>query len=176
MSLEGGERGLRSSKGRATKGRVSGRALMEEEPEEGEERGGRRERLHRRASAVFGERRSETLHSKYFAVGGLRKRDGERATNERTDASANSAPALSRPPRPASTPARARRAGSGVCWSENFQQRALARVDGVASNARRTLHTSAVLDVYCNTILQRLMYSICTMDVSKRVGTSESCV
>ena len=68
---------------------------MEEEPEEGEERGGRRERLHRRASAVFGERRSETLHSKYFAVGGLRKRDGERATNERTDASANSAPALS---------------------------------------------------------------------------------
>ena len=133
---------------------------MEEEPEEGEERGGRRERLHRRASAVFGERRSETLHSKYFAVGGLRKRDGERATNERTDASANSAPALSRPPRPASTPARARRAGSGVCWSENFQQRALARVDGVASNARRTLHTSAVPDLYCNTILRRLMYSI----------------
>ena len=58
---------------------------MEEEPGEGEERGGRRERLHRRASAVFGERRSETLHSKYFAVGGLRKRDGRRESDERAD-------------------------------------------------------------------------------------------
>ena len=111
---------------------------MEEEPEEGEVGGGRR--FTDELKAVYGERRSETLYSKYSTVGGLRKRDGERATNERTDASANSAPALSlslsRPPRPASTPARARRAGSGVCWSENFRQRALARVDGVAGLER----------------------------------------
>ena len=134
---------------------------MEEEPEEAEVGGGRR--FTDELKAVYGERRSEILYSKYSTVGGLRKRDGERATNERTDASANSAPALSlslSAAAPASTPARARRAGSGVCWSENFRQRALARVDGVASNARRTLHTSTVLDVYGNTRLRRLMYSI----------------
>ena len=66
---------------------------MEEEPEEAEVGGGRR--FTDELKAVYGERRSEILYSKYSTVGGLRKRDGERATNERTDASANSAPALS---------------------------------------------------------------------------------